>query len=102
MTETGDQAHTPFVFWQAEDSADFTQTITNFHVSGQQHDTVLLPHADFANMAALLRDTTMSGGNAVIHEPNSTGTLTLMGVTKTEMKSHPHDFAFNGSGRFTS
>ena len=41
-------------------------------------------------------------GNAVIHEPNSTGTLTLMGVTKTEMKSHPHDFAFNGSGRFTS
>lgn len=99
FTETGDQVHTQFVFLQSSGSEDITQKITNFHVDGSSHDTLLLPHADFANMADLLRNTTMSGGNAVIHDPNNNATLTLMGVTKTEMKSHHSDFSFHGSGQ---
>ena len=102
FTETGDQAHTQFVFLQDSNAQNIAQKITNFHVDGNSHDTVLLPHADFANMADLLRNTTMSGGNAVIHDPNNGATLTLMGVTKTEMKAHPHDFAFHGSGQISS
>ena len=95
-TETGDQIHSQFVFSQATDAASVTQTITNFHVDGNSHDTLSLPHADFASMADLLRNTTMSGGNAVIQDPNNNATLTLMGVTKTEMKAHHGDFSFHG------
>ena len=94
FTETGDQSHTHFVF--TEDYG--AQTITNFRADGSKHDSVILPHADFANMADLLRDTTMSHGSAVIHDPNNNSTLTLMGVTKTEMKAHHGDFSFQGSG----
>ena len=96
LAMTGDQKNTQFVFTQ---NPRFAQTITNFHVDGTSHDALLLPHADFSTMADLLRDTTMSSGNAVIHDPNSSGTtLTLMGVTKAEMKAHHNDFSFHGSG----
>ena len=93
FTETGDKQNT-FVFQQNPD----TQTITNFHATGASHDTVVLPHADFAGMASLLHNTTMSGGSATIHDPNSNATLTLEGVTKTEMRTHHGDFSFSGSG----
>ena len=96
---TGNELNARFVFMNNDAALDVAQTITNFHVAGNSHDTVLLPHADFANMADLLRNTTMSGGNALIQDPNGGESLTLMGVTKTEMKAHPHDFAFNGSGQ---
>ena len=100
LNETGDQVRTSFVFVNDASVQNIVQDITNFHAVGSNHDTLLLPHADFANMADLLRNTTMSGGNAVIHDPNNSATMTLTGVTKHEMQLHQSDFSFHGSGRF--
>ena len=96
--ETGDALKTQFVYISGP-GTDTAQTITNFHAAGPEHDTLLMPHADFANLAEVIRNTTMSQGNAVIHDPNGGSTMTLMGVSKAELKSHPHDFSFHGTGQ---
>ena len=97
-TETGDALNTHFVYVSGPGTGT-TQTITNFHATGADHDTLFMPHADFANLADVIRNTTMSHGNAVIHDPNGGSTMTLLGVSKTELKSHPHDFSFHGTGQ---
>ena len=100
FTETGDALRTTFVFVDGPDTV--LQTITNFHATGAGHDTISLPPSDFTSLADVLRNTTMSNGNATIHDPNNANaSLTLMGVTKAELKSHPHDFSFHGTGQLT-
>ena len=97
ILDTGHQLHTTFVFLDGVGTTQ--QTIVNFHVTGASHDTVSLPPSDFTSLADVLRHTTMSNGSATIHDPNNSGdTLTLMGVTKAELKSNPHDFTFHGTG----
>ena len=96
--ETGDALKTQFVYVSGPGTGTH-ETITNFHAAGPDHDTLIMPHADFANLADVIRNTTMSHGNAVIHDPNGGSTMTLMGVSKTELQSHPHDFSFNGTGQ---
>jgi hypothetical protein len=97
LTETGDGLRTHFVY-----VSDFgtQQKITNFHLTGRQHDVVIMPSGDFSNMAEILRNTTNSHGNAIISDPNNLSRLTLVGISKAELKAHPHDFSFNGDGHF--
>ena len=98
LTETGDHLHAKFVFYPTSDTPGETEAVANFHLGSKySHDTLILPHQDFSNMAELLRETDMSGGNAVIHDHDGTATLTLMGITKDEMKAHSSDFSFTGS-----
>ncbi len=68
--------------------------IANFALSGANHDTVSFASSEFSSLAQVLHDTTMAGGNAVIHDPNGL-TLTLGNVTKAEIKANPSDFKFH-------
>ena len=70
------------------------ETIANFAVSGTHHDTVDFAKSEFADLAAVLQNTTASGGDAVIHGPNG-DTLTLGNVTKAEIKANATDFKFH-------
>ena len=68
--------------------------VSSFTVSGTAHDTLSLPSSEFASLAAVLHDTHMVGGDAVI-AVSPTDTITLQGVTKAELRAHPSDIAFH-------
>ncbi len=68
-------------------------TVTGFEAA--HHDDLLsFPHADFASVAALLRRTE-PGHDAVIHLSRF-DTVTLVGVSKADLRAHPGSFAFHG------
>jgi hypothetical protein len=76
-------------------SGDFGQvTVKNFISSGGNHDTLLLDHSEFANLAAVIAHTHQVGANTVITAPNPADTITLTGVTASQLTASAHDFAF--------
>jgi autotransporter passenger strand-loop-strand repeat protein len=85
---TGDGPSERFVF-----SPHFGQDeITDFNVAGAGHDVVDLSNTRFSSLVEVLQHTTMSFGSATIHL-NPHDSITLDGVTKAQLKAHPHDFA---------
>lgn len=70
-------------------------TVRNFEVAGQDHDVLDLPSSDFSSIAAVLRDTHTVNGNAVITDPTSRDTITLTGVTRSELRANKQDITFH-------
>lgn len=67
--------------------------VTDFLVRGQGHDTLDLTNTTISSLGQLLRNTTVSGGNAEIHV-NSQESITLDGVTKAQLANNRNDFRF--------
>ena len=63
--------------------------VQGFRFNGTDHDTISLPSADLADLAAVLSHTRNTAGGAVITDPTSGDTIKLVGVTKAELKAHP-------------
>ena len=70
-------------------------TIAGLRLHGAEHDNVSLPSSDFANFAAVLRDTQNTKAGAVIHDPTSGDTLLLAGVTRPRLSHAASDFIFH-------
>ena len=69
--------------------------IDGFSVAGQDADHLSFVHHGLASVADVLRHTTMSGADAVIHlTPHDS--VTLVGVSKGELRADPGAFAFHG------
>lgn len=69
-------------------------TVTGFGLSGAGADRLSFSDHSFAGLADLLRHATLSGDGAVIHlSPRDS--VTLVGVTRQELRSHPEAFAFH-------
>ena len=69
--------------------------INLFRAGGDDHDTISLPSADFANMADVLNHTRNTAGGALIHDAVSGDDVRLTGVSKAELKANPSDFSFH-------
>ena len=78
-----------------EDLLFTTETIKNFRATGTHHDTLNLSDTSLHTLAQVIQHTTMNGGSATIHIDEQTS-VKLEGVTKEQMKAHPHDFVFTG------
>ncbi len=86
------QADTTFVF-----KPGFGQDIVqNFVTGGDAHDILSLPSADFASIAAVLRNTHTLDGSAVITDPTTHDTIKLVGVSKHDLKANPGDLTLHG------
>lgn len=71
------------------------ETIENFRPTGPNHDKLNLSDTSLQTLAQVLHHTTMSDGDATIHiAPDEA--VTLVGVSKAQLASHPHDFVFTG------
>ena len=68
------------------------EEVTDFLAAGLGHDTLDLSATHLTTLAQVLQHTTMHAGSAVIHL-NPQDTITLDGISKTQLKAHPHDFA---------
>ncbi|MGI4768676.1 MAG: beta strand repeat-containing protein [Janthinobacterium lividum] len=91
MFDNGGAPSNTFVF-----SPGFGRDIINqFRVGGDDHDTVSLPSADFANMADVLSHTRNTSVGAVIHDAVSGDAVLLTGVNKAELKANPSDFTLH-------
>lgn len=85
------QPSTTFVF-----TPGYAQDVVNgFDVGGAGHDVLSLPQADFGSLADVLSHTRTLSGSAVITDPVSGDTLTLVDVTKAQLRQHPGDFTFH-------
>ncbi len=89
IVENHHQASTAFVFGPG----DGLDVIHGFKLGGADHDTIALPSADFANLAAVFRNTGDVGGSAFITDPMTGDAIRLAGVSTAELKVHPKDFA---------
>ena len=69
-------------------------TITGFGLSGSWADHLSFSSQSFAGLADVLRHTSMSDDGAVIHL-SSRDSVTLVGVTKQELRAHPSVFTFH-------
>ena len=65
-------------------------SVSDFLTSGSDHDALSFSKSSFSSIADVLRHTTMSQGDAVIHVSN-TDTVWLYGVTKTELRQNTAD-----------
>ncbi len=88
---TNTQGATSFVF----DPGFAADEINGFQLKGPGHDVVSLSQADFSSFADVLRNTQMLSGSAVISDPNSGDTVTLVGVSKAQIAHHQGDVAFH-------
>ena len=79
---------THFVF-RASEGCD---VIHGFTPGGSGHDTLVLPAADFASIADVLRHTVDAGSSALIIDPSAGDTIRLAGVSTAQLKAHPGDF----------
>ena len=87
-TMTGDGGHDRFVFHPGSGR----DVVTDFGASGPNRDTLVFTGGDFSGVADVLRHTTMSQDNVIIHiDPRDT--VTLDNVTKAELRAHPSDFS---------
>ena len=77
----------------ASDSGDKKDSIVNFITGGASHDTLNLSETGITNMHQLLSHSSTSGGNTTIHL-DSYSSITLDGVSKTQLQTHPGDFKF--------
>ena len=91
IVENHHQASTAFVFGPG----DGLDVIHGFKLGGADHDTIALPSADFANLAAVFRDTGDVGGSAFVTDPMTGDAIRLAGVTTAALKAHPKDVAFS-------
>lgn len=91
IVENHRQAGTSFVFGEG----DGLDVIRGFKLGGADHDTIALPSADFADLAAVFRATGDIGGSAFITDPVTGDALRLAGVTTAALEAHPRDFAFS-------
>ncbi len=69
-------------------------TIEDFKVAGAGHDTLVLPSFDMGHLAQIIAGAHTVHGDTTI-QVDKTDTITLVGVTKAELKSHPNDFTFH-------
>ena len=67
--------------------------VTDFALSGPEHDVLDLSATRLSTLVAVLHDTTMHDGNAVIRFNNG-DRLQLDGITQAMLKAHPADIAF--------
>ena len=67
-----------------------------FLLDGGDHDTLSLPSNDFSSFAEVLRQTSDTPNGATIHDPTSGDTLTLAGVSRTELSQHRQDVRLHG------
>ncbi len=70
------------------------ELVTDFKVSGRQHDYIILPFSQSANLAAIIQGATDSYDATTIHY--GTDSVTLQGVTRADIQAHRHDFRFHG------
>ena len=69
-------------------------TVADFGLTGAGADVLSFSRHSFAGLADVLRHTAMSGGDAVIRlSPRDS--VTLVGVTRQELRAHPGAFAFH-------
>ena len=87
-TMTGDGGHDRFVFHPASGR----DVITDFGASGPSRDTLVFTGQDFSSLADILRHTTMSQDNVIIHT-DARDSVTLENVTKADLRAHPSDVA---------
>ena len=69
-------------------------TIEDFKVAGPGHDTLVLPSFDMGHLAQIIAGAHTVHGDTTIHVDKQ-DTITLVGVTKAELKAHPNDFTFH-------
>ncbi len=89
-----------FIMGEGEKAFVFTEhpgqaIVSSFAVSGDAHDTLSLPSSEFASLAAVLHNTHNVGGDAVI-AMTPTDSITIQGVTKAQLRTHPGDFSLHG------
>jgi hypothetical protein len=72
-----------------------TVSITDFaaHLSGPQHDTIVLHKGDFADFSAVLADASASGGGVVLTDGHGDH-LTLTGLSLAALNGASADFHF--------
>ena len=87
-TMTGDGGHDRFVFHPASGR----DVVTDFGASGPSRDTLVFTGQDFSSLADILRHTTMSQDNVIIHI-DARDSVTLENVTKADLRAHPSDVA---------
>ena len=90
IVENHRQAETSFVFGPGNG----LDVIHGFKLGGTDHDTIDLPSADFAGLAAVFHATGDVGESAFVTDPTTGDAIRLAGVTTAELKAHPEDFAF--------
>jgi hypothetical protein len=71
-------------------------TLTDFaqHLTGAGHDSVVLPRSEFSDFSAVVAQTQMVGGDAVISSASG-DQLTLLGVTKPTLATLATNFSFS-------
>ncbi len=84
------EANTSFVF----NRGIGLDVVDGFKLGGTGHDTIDLPSADFANLAAVLHNTGDVQGSAFITDPKTGDAIRFAGVTTAELKANPKDFIF--------
>lgn len=67
--------------------------ITDFAVTGANHDVIEIDQGLFANLDALLAASVQAGANVVVTVDAST-TITLNNVTTASLTANPADFHF--------
>ena len=87
----GGHRGTTFVF----DPGHGQDTIDGFRPGGPGHDTIELPSSDFTSFADVLRHTQNTSAGAVIHDPKTSDTLTIAGLSKAQLSHYKSDFAFH-------
>ena len=90
IVENHYQAGTAFVFGPG----DGLDVVHDFKLGGADHDTIDLPSANFADLAAVFHATGDVGGSAFITDPMTGDAIRLAGVTTAALKAHPKDFSF--------
>ena len=68
-------------------------TITDFRVTGADHDVVEFDHTIFANAAAAIAHSTNAAGDVLV-TVNAVDTLLIKNTTVAQLQAHPEDFHF--------
>ncbi len=69
-------------------------TIADFQVAGPGHDTITLPSSDIMHLGRIIGEARTVGGDTTLHIDNH-DSITLTGVTVSELEAHKQDFRFH-------
>jgi alpha-tubulin suppressor-like RCC1 family protein len=71
------------------------EDIYGFRERGAGHDVLSLPTSDAGILAEILMNATYDSSGTTLHLGHG-DSIELMGVTKSDLRAHPDDFAFHG------
>jgi len=73
-------------------------TITDFRVTGADHDVIEFDHTIFANAAAAIAHSTNAAGDVLV-TVNAVDTLLIKNTTVAQLQAHPEDFHLHQAAR---